>query len=60
MSPEEALDIWRMEHPSPQQFADDVQVIREALADIEAGNSGVPLEIFMREFRKRHNLDAGV
>jgi hypothetical protein len=57
MSPEEALDIWRTQHPSPEQYAEDVQAIREALADMEAGDTGIPWEEFDAEFRKRYNLD---
>jgi hypothetical protein len=57
MSPEEALDMWRIHHPSPQQYAEDVDAIREALADMKAGDSGTPLDVFRTEFRKRHNLN---
>ena len=56
ISPEEALDIWRVQHPSPEQYAEDVLAIREALADMEAGDTGVPVEEYLLEFRKRHNL----
>jgi hypothetical protein len=57
LSPEEALDAWRMQHPSPEQYEEDVEALREALADMEAGDTGRPWEEFDREFRKRHNLD---
>jgi hypothetical protein len=57
MSPEEALDVWRLHNPSPQQYADDVDAIREALADMKAGDTGTPLGVFRTEFRKRHNLN---
>ena len=56
LSPEEALETWRMQHPSPRQYTDDVQAIREALEDMKAGDTGVPLQAFREEFRRRHNL----
>ena len=56
LSPEEALDLWRLRHPNPDEFADSVLALREALADLDSGERGVPLEEFDREFRRRHGL----
>ena len=56
LSPEQALDLWRAEHPDPEEFGDTVQALREAIADMEAGDTGVPLEQFDMEFRARHNF----
>lgn len=56
LSPEEALDLWRAENPRSDAFADDVLALRAALADVDAGNFGVPLEEFEREFRRQHGL----
>ena len=56
ISPEEALDLWRSAHPAANDNADDVAAIRAALADMEAGDSGIPLSDFDVEFRRRHNL----
>jgi hypothetical protein len=60
LSPEEALEAWRLRNRSPEEYAEDVQAIREALADMDAGDTGTPLEVFLAEFRKRHNLDCGI
>jgi hypothetical protein len=57
LSPEEALEAWRLQNRSPEEYAEDVQAVREALADMEAGDTGTPAEIYLAEFRKRHNLD---
>jgi hypothetical protein len=57
LSPEEALEAWRLQHRSPEEYSEDVQAIREALADMEAGDTGTPLDVFLAEFRKRHKLD---
>jgi hypothetical protein len=56
LSPEEALDLWRLQNPDPNEFADNVAAVREALADIDAGDQGVPFEEFDREFRRRHRI----
>jgi hypothetical protein len=57
LSPDEALEVWRLQHRSPEEYAADVQAIREAIADMEAGDTGTPLETFLAEFRKRHKID---
>jgi hypothetical protein len=56
LSPEEVVDQWRDLHPVPESLADDVAAVREALADMAAGERGVPFEDFDREFRARHDL----
>jgi hypothetical protein len=56
LSPEEALDQWRGEHPSTDLFAQDVAAVLEALTDMEAGDQGVPLDEFDQRFRQRHGL----
>jgi hypothetical protein len=50
LSPERALAMWREKVPDPEQYEDDVEAVREALADIEAGDTGVPWEEFKRDF----------
>jgi hypothetical protein len=56
LSPEEALDIWRSEHPLSEDFEDTVAALREALEEMDAGVPGIPAEQFFREFRERHGL----
>jgi hypothetical protein len=55
-SPEEVVEAWRLRNRTPEEMAEDVQAVREALADMEAGDTGRPFEEFDREFRQRHNL----
>jgi hypothetical protein len=59
LSPEEALDLWREQHPCSEEDTETIAAIRESLADIEAGEQGMTVEEFGREFRRRHNLDGG-
>jgi hypothetical protein len=34
----------------------DVAALKEALADMEEGDHGLPLEQFDRQFRQRHSI----
>ena len=59
LSPEEALDMWRAEHPTHEHDGvDDVTAAKEALADMAAGDVGIPLEEFDRQFRREFGIDA--
>lgn len=55
-SPEEVLEAWRLQNRTPEEMAEDVQAIREALADMASGDTGTPVEVYLAEFRKRHDL----
>ena len=56
LSPEAAVDQWRELHPCPESFDEDVAAVREAIADMASGDTGMPLDEFDREFRGRHDL----
>jgi hypothetical protein len=56
LSPEEALDLWRADHPADEDAQETVAALREALSDMEAGDRGRSLDDFDREFRQRHSL----
>lgn len=56
ISPEEALDLWRLQHPAADDLDETVSAVAEALQDMEAGDGGVTFEEFDREFRARHRL----
>ncbi|MCH8046221.1 MAG: type II toxin-antitoxin system ParD family antitoxin [Planctomycetes bacterium] len=34
----------------------DVIAVKEAIADMEAGDRGIPFDQFVEEFRKQHNV----
>ena len=42
--------------PKTFEEEDVVEVLREGLAALQAGDRGVPLEEFDRDFRQRHGL----
>ncbi len=54
LSPEEALDVWRAAHPAVEALDDDYEAVREALAAMEAGDTGMAFEEFDRQFRAKH------
>jgi hypothetical protein len=57
LSPEEAVELWRLSKRSSQEYQEDVAATREALSELDAGEKGMPLDKFLGEFRKRHSLD---
>jgi hypothetical protein len=56
LSPEEALDEWREQHPDGVEFEDDTEAIQEALDDMANGDTGRPYEEVMAEIMARLNL----
>jgi hypothetical protein len=52
VSPEEALEEWRRK----ESLAEDYEAVREALAAMEAGDIGMPIEDFDRQIRAKHGL----
>jgi hypothetical protein len=55
LSPEEALDEWRMLRPERDDLQASVAAVQRALEQAERGE-GLSLEEFDRQFRQRHNL----
>ena len=58
ISPEEAVAQWRAQQMSPEELQESVAALREAIADMEAGDRGVPFDEFGAAFRKKHNLSS--
>ena len=52
---EELFDLWRFEHPTPEEQAEVHEAIRQGLADIEAGRYR-PADEVMEELRAKYNL----
>ncbi|MFO7904472.1 MAG: hypothetical protein ACQESR_22765 [Planctomycetota bacterium] len=55
---DELYDLWRLEHPTPDELDEKMRAVQAALDDFENGDRGVPLEEAIREIRKKHNLPA--
>jgi hypothetical protein len=52
---EELFDLWRLEHPTPEEQAEIHAAIRQGLADIEAGRYR-PADEVMDELRAKYSL----
>jgi hypothetical protein len=51
LTPEECVDLWRAQNPAYDELYSDVQAVKEALDDMEAGDHGIPLQDFLSEVR---------
>lgn len=56
LTPEQVLDLWRIENPTTDEHAANVDAIREAVADMEAGDHGRPYKEVLDEIRERLRL----
>ena len=52
LSPEQALDEWRSEHPFPEELAESVAALKVALAEADSGQ-GKPVDEVIAEIRRR-------
>ncbi|MBW3596681.1 MAG: hypothetical protein KY475_05335 [Planctomycetes bacterium] len=52
-SREELLALCRAEHPSSDELRESVAAVKEALADMEAGDAGRPVDDVIDELRKK-------
>ena len=52
---EELVDLWRIEHPAPEEAAEIDAIIHQGIADMKAGR-GRPAEVVMAELRRKYNL----
>jgi hypothetical protein len=51
LTPEECLELWRIQNPPDETVEADILAVREALDDMDAGDQGQPLQAFLTEFR---------
>jgi hypothetical protein len=52
---DQLFDLWRLEHPTPDEQIEIHQAISQGLADIEAGRYR-PAEEVMEELRARYHV----
>ena len=53
LSPEEALDLWRIENPGSEEREETIKAVREALEDMRAGDSGKPAAEVLAQIRRK-------
>ena len=51
LTPEECVDLWRARNPAYDELYSDVQAVKDALDDMEAGDYGIPLQDFLADLR---------
>ena len=48
---QELVDIWEIEHPTPELHAQNVAAVRAAIRDMENGDTGRPAGKVLEELR---------
>jgi hypothetical protein len=56
LSPEQALEEWREQHPEGVEFEDDTEAIQAALDDMANGDTGRDFDEVMAEIRAKYGL----
>ncbi len=56
LTPEECLVLWEVENESPHERTATVQAVREALDDMRAGDTGIPVREAIAEIRRKHSF----
>jgi hypothetical protein len=47
----ELVDIWEIEHPTPEAYSQNVAAVRASIRDMMNGDTGRPAEIVASELR---------
>ena len=58
LSPEECLELWRVDHPRSDDFEQSLAAVNESLAELARGKRGRPASEHIEELRKKHQLPA--
>jgi hypothetical protein len=45
------VDLWEIDHPSPDDYAHDLAAVQAALRDMESGDTGRPANELVKELR---------
>ncbi len=53
---DEVIARWDSENESAEERSATVQALREALADMDAGDTGLPVHEALLELRRKHHL----
>ena len=56
LSPEECLELWRAQHPTPEELEESLRAVQQSLADMEAGDRGCSRDEVVDEIRRKHDL----
>ena len=56
LSMDELYDRWRSQNPRAEELAESVAAVKAALADMEAGDEGIPADIHLARLRTKYNI----
>lgn len=55
LTPEQCLELWRLQHPTPSQYAENVRSIQSAIDEMESGNGGTPADELHSRLRSKYS-----
>lgn len=55
---DEAIALWDIENAPDDERDATVEAVKEALADMRAGDKGIPAREFLAEMRRKYQLPA--
>lgn len=53
---DELVDRWRALNPPPEELAESVAAVKAALADMEAGDAGIPADEQLARLRRKFDI----
>jgi hypothetical protein len=56
LSIDELFDMWRAANPSAEELVKSVVAVKAALADMEAGDTGIPADEHLARLRSKFNI----
>ena len=56
LTPADTLALWEIQYPSDEEQAATVEALREALDEMRAGDTGVPVREYLAEVRRKYHL----
>jgi len=55
LTPEECLELWRLQHPTSVQYIQNVQTIQAAIDEWENGNPGISADELHSRLRSKYS-----
>lgn len=56
LSIDDLYDLWRVENPLPEELAESVSSVNAALADMDAGDTGMAVDEHLARLRSKYQL----
>lgn len=56
LSIDDLYELWRVENPLPEELAENIAAVNAALADMAAGDNGIPVDEHLARLRAKYLL----